>query len=301
MTKAKVLFVFLLMVVTTTIHADEAAVKKYRNYSPAQIAEMPDKQRSSEVPMMYTMAAQRGLSQGSELLFAMELNKLMYPGLHDYDAAIKAFQVDLGDRPTGKLTVWQIYQLQQRAEIQSLSRVLFPDQFSSYITDQFASAQGTTIIVDDKIAWPINHSKIKCFKSTGQCEFSQIYLNVPDESSWSQSFHVMETDTEYYSISRWGKDSIESHPLGGSNDCRNTSLSLNFMTKEFYFITRNAGGDCKILGVELEKLNKPRIAQIVDGSKIISAEFAKMSKKAFDVLSSDFRKKAEALMKNAQQ
>lgn len=300
MTRARVLF-FMLMVGTTTIYADEAAVKKYRNYSPAQIAEMPDKQRSSEVPMMYTMAAQRGLSQGSELLFAMELNQLMYPGLHDYDAAVKAFQVDLGDRPTGKLTVWQIYQLQQRAEMQSLSRVLFPDQFSSYITDKFASVQGTVIIVDDNIAWPINHSKIKCFKATGQCEFSQIYLNVPNESSWSQSYHVMEQDIEYYSISRWDKDSIESHPLGGSNDCRNTSLSLNFKTKEFYFITRNAGGDCKILGVELEKLNKPRIAQIIDGSKIISAEFAKVGKKAFDALSSDFRKKAEALMKNAQQ
>lgn len=185
--------------------------------------------------------------------------------------------------------------------MQSLSRILFPDQFSSYITDKFASVQGTMIIVDDDIAWPINHSKIKCFKSTGQCEFSQIYLNVPNDSSWSQSYHVMEQDTEYYSISRWGKDSIESHPLGGSNDCRNTSLSLNFKTREFYFITRNAGGDCKVLGVEFEKLNKPRIAQIVDGSKIIPAEFAKVSKKAFDVLSSDFRKKAESLMKNAQQ
>lgn len=301
MTTARVLFVLLMMVVTNIIHADESAAKKYRNYSPAQIAEMPDKQRSSEVPMMYTMAAQRGLSQGSELLFAMELNQLMYPGLHNYDAAVKAFQVDLGDRPTGKLTVWQIYQLQERAEMQSLSRVLFPDQFSSYITDEFASVQGTVIIVDDNIAWPINHSKLKCFKSTGQCEFSQIYLSVPNESSWSQSYHLMEQDTEYYSISRWSQDSIESHSVGGSSDCRNTSLSLNFKTKEFYFITRNAGGDCKVLGVEFEKLKKPRIAQIVDGSKIISAEFAKVSKRAFGALSSDFRKRAEALMRNAKQ
>lgn len=106
MARARALTAFLLAVVTAAIYADEAAITKYRNYSPAQIAEMPEKHRRSEVPMMYTMAAQRGLSHGSELLFGMELNQLMYPGLHDYDAAVKAFQVDLGDRPTGKLTVW---------------------------------------------------------------------------------------------------------------------------------------------------------------------------------------------------
>jgi hypothetical protein len=111
---------------------------------------------------------------------------------------------------------------------------------------------------------------------------------------------VMEADTEYYSISRWGKDSIETLPLGGSNACRNTSISLNFKTKEFYFITKNAGGECKALGVELEKLSKPRIAQVVDGSDIINSKFAEIQKKAFEVLAGDFRKKVQALIDKAQ-
>ncbi|HHG86652.1 MAG TPA: hypothetical protein ENJ82_18025 [Bacteroidetes bacterium] len=287
------------LLLTTFANADQAAVEKYKNFTPKQIAGIPEKQRSSEVPMMYIMAARKALSEGSELVFGMELNQLMYSGLYAYQDAVRQFQKDLGDTPSGKLTVWQIHQLGQRAEMQGLSRVLFPDQFSSFITDDYASVQGTMKIVDDNITWPINHSKIKCFKATGQCEFSQIYLNVPDESSWSQNYHVMEADTEYYSISRWGKDSIETLPLGGSNACRTTSISLNFKTKEFYFITKNAGGECKALGVELEKLSKPRIAQVVDGAEIINSKFSEIQKKSFEVLASDFRKKVQASIEKA--
>ncbi len=285
----------LLVVVAIAVSADEAAVKKYRNYTPAQIAKLSEVQRSSEVPIMFNMAASRGLSKGSELLFGMELNRLMYPGLHDFQAAIKAFQVDLGDKPTGELTVWQIYQLQQRAEMQALSAILFPDRFWSHLSEAYATVEGTMIILDDKIAWPVNHVIVQCFKSSNQCEVTQIHLVIPDESSWSQTYHVMRSDTDYYSISRWTADSIESHPLGTSDDCRNTSLSLSFKTKEFYQITKNAGGDCKILGAEIPKLNKPRIAQIVDGSKLIDEEFASVQKKAFEVLSSAFRKKVATL------
>ena len=72
-------------------------------------------------------------------------------------------------------------------------------------------------------------------------------------------------------------------------------MNLNFKTKEFYYITRNAGGECEVLGVTLDKLSKPRIAQIVDGSKIIRDEFARIEKAAYDVLASDFRKRVNKL------
>lgn len=152
------------------------------------------------------------------------------------------------------------------------------------------------IIVDDKIAWPINHVRVSCDRNDGLCTLSQIHLSTPDESSWVQMYHVVESIDETYEVARWDKDMIESHPLGTSDDCRSTSLSFNFKTKEFYFITRNAGGDCKLmLGGELEKLSKPRVAQIIEGQKIIQDKFGEMQKAAYDVLSSDFRKRVEQL------
>jgi hypothetical protein len=70
-------------------------------------------------------------------------------------------------------------------------------------------------------------------------------------------------------------------------------LNLNFKTKEFYFITKNAGGNCEVLGTTFEKLAKPRISQIIKGEKIINVEFEKIRKTAFEFLASDFRRKVE--------
>ena len=241
--------------VSSAVHGDDAAVRKYRDYTPEQIRQLSKEKLSSDVPMMYTMAAQRGLSLGSELMFGMELNQLMYPGLHDYNAAVKAFQTDLADKPTGVLTVWQIHQLEQRSAMQKLTTIGFPDQYSSFITDSYAVVQGTMIIIDDKIAWPINHSRVSCVKSEGTCSFEQIILALPDDKSWAQMYQVSQNTKDTYEIARWDDNNIESHPLGTNQDCRNTSLSFNFKTKEFYSITRNAGGDCKLpLGGELERL-----------------------------------------------
>jgi len=287
---------FMSLFTVTFALADEEVVQKYRNYTPQQIKSLPEKIISSEVPMMYTFAAKTGLSGGSELVFGMQLNRLMYPGIYDYNAAIKSFQTDLGDEPTGILTVWQIHNLEQRSDMQSLRQVLFPDQFSSFKTDDSASIQGTMIIIDEKIMWPINHVKVKCYKNQNYCQLDQIQINVPDDKSWSQNYHVLENDTEYYDITRWSQDSIDAEPTETGSGCRTTSMSLNFKTKEFYYITRNAGGNCEVLGVKFDKLPKPRIAQIVDSSNIIREEFAKIEKAAYDVLASDFRKKIAKLI-----
>lgn len=288
---------FMSLFTVTFALADKEVVQKYRNYTPQQIKSLPEKIISSEVPMMYTFAAKTGLSRGSELVFGMQLNRLMYPGIHDYNAAIKSFQADLGDEPIGILTVWQIHNLEQRSDMQSLRQVLFPDQFSSFKTDDSASIQGTITLIDEKIAWPINHVKSNCYKTQNYCELDQIQIIVPDDKSWGENYQVLENNKEIYNITRWDQDSIDAEDAGKTADsCRTTSLNLNFKTKEFYFITRNAGGNCEVLPFKLNKLPKPRIAQIVDGSNIIREEFSKVEKASYDVLASDFRKKVAKLI-----
>lgn len=281
-----------LLLATHAFAADDA-VKKYRNYTPQQIQKIAEKTRESDVPMMYIFAAQSGFAVDSELLFGMQLNLLMYPGLHDYKSAAKSYQKDLGDPPTGVLTVWQIYNLEQRANMQKLSQVLFPTQFSSSKIDTYAYIKGTLTILGDKPAWPINHVRVDCYKDQNYCQLDQLKINVPNKDSWSQNYQVMQDSPEYFTIARWNEDSIDAVPNETEDACRATSLNLNFKTKEFYYITRNGGGDCKFLGATLDKLTKPRISQIVDGSNIINEEFAKIQKSAYDVLSSDFRKKVD--------
>lgn len=110
--------------------ADEAGMKKYRDYLPAQIVVLPEKTRNSEVPMAYLQAARGADTEVARYAFASMLNSLMYQGLGNYDAAVQAFQKDLGDQPTGKLTVWQIYQLQQRSEFQGVEPPFIPGFFT---------------------------------------------------------------------------------------------------------------------------------------------------------------------------
>jgi hypothetical protein len=290
--------IFVGLFVTTLALADDKAMQKYRNYTPQQLRDLPQKVLSSEVPMAYSFAARRGLAPDSELLFGMELNRLMYPGLHDYKTAVRKFQIDLGDKPTRTLTVWQIHNLELRSDMQQLSPLIFPDQFQSMKLDTVARVTGTLTILDEQIAWPINHAKVTCDKQERQCRMDNITLAVPNANSWSQSYQVM-FDTELFDISRWDADSIDA-TRQAQGACRSQSLNFNFKTKEFFYITRNAGGDCQVLGTTLERLPKPRIAQIVDGNKIIGEQFNKIRKAAYDVLASDFRKAVDKVNAKSQ-
>lgn len=279
--------------------ADDSAVAKYRNYTPEQISKLPEKELNSKVPMIYTFAAKTGLSKGSELTFAKQLNILMYPGVNDYVNAIKSFQKDLGDKVTGVLTVSQIDTLEIRSSIQKLSKVSLPSNYFSTKTDTYAKVSGTMMIHDTRIAWPVNFVKLECYKSGEYCELNQLYLWFPKEDSWLQEFRVMQDDPQFYEITNWSDNTIDAKPTDPGNSCRVTNFNLNFKTKEFYQITRNGSGDCKTkLGTTFPKLKKPRISQIVDGKDIINKEFSALHDKAFSLLSSSFKDKVKKLNKD---
>ena len=294
-TGMKPLFLLLIGLATAGLaNADDNAVKKFRNFTPQQIQALPEKVLDS-VPMMYTFAARTGLSPDAALLFSMKLNSLMYSAIGDYSAAVRAFQADLGDPPNGVLTVHQIYQLEYRAALQKLSPVSFLNDFSNWIVSDVAAVKGTLTMLDETIAFPINHHNIVCFRMQKTCEVTQVKLVLPDDKSWSQRYHVVVDSTDYYNITRWTSDAIDAEYPSKPDDCRTISLNLNFKTKEFFLITKNAGGKCEILGKPIEKLAKPRISQIVDGKKIIDGEFERIAKTAYEALASDFRKKVDSL------
>jgi hypothetical protein len=269
--------------------ANDESVKKYRDYTPAQMKELPDGVFST-MPMNYIIAARRGLAPGADLMFARELNLLMYSGTADYLNAVKAFQSDLGEKPTGQLTVWQIDELEERAGLQRLAPVLFPDGFVSFQTEFSAVVQGTLTMLHENIAFPINHVYISCSKSQKYCEMRQLNLIVPDDSGWGQNYQVVEGDSQIFEIDKWTKTEIHGSSTGGDS-CRTTSLKFNFAKNEFSMVTRNGVGDC----AAVPKLKTPREVRIVDGRKIIEDEFKKVDAAAFKVLSSEFRKRVDAV------
>ena len=117
---------------------------------------------------------------------------------------------------------------------------------------------------------------------------------VPTDQSFTQLYQVMEIGTDIYKITRWEDGYIDAVPMRSNEACRTVSLNFNFKTKEFFETTRNTGQECKFMNKTVwEKLPKPRLTQIVDGTKIIQVTFNDIHHKAYGYLSSDFRKRVE--------
>lgn len=287
-----------LFLLASIAHADADAVAKYRDYLPKQLLALSEDERRSSVPMMFSSAANLATSPAGDLIMQANLNSLMYDGFADFDGAKRAFQADLGEEPTGTLTVWQIHSLGYRASRVNMTSVsFFPFDFGGKMTENWAFVKGTAEIIEEKIAYPINHVDIECSRNEGTCEYRQIALTLPDENSWVQSYHVGEIANDTYRITRWEGQLIDAVPLNNSA-CRTTQLSLNFETQEFFEITRNnTAGDCEtMLGVTLPRLEQPRVSRIVDGREIISAEFKAISDETFTFFSSSFRSRVETLI-----
>lgn len=289
--------VILAAMISSNARADETAMRKYRDWLPSQIRSMPQKQREAEVPMTYIMAANTAVSLMGDLSLQSALNTLMYNGVSDFEGAKRRFQSDLGEQSTGNLTVGQIAKLSYRAERTRLTDVgFFPFKFGGHIYSDTAYVKGTVKLVNEMIGYPVNYVEIDCDRSKGMCTYRQIVLVLPDENSWAQSYSVMESVNDTYKITRWDNDRIDAAPLQ-EGTCRVNELRLNFATKEFYeFATNAPEGKCELpLGGSLPKLEKPRIAQIVDGDPLIREQFQKISRDTYPYLSSEFRAKIEAV------
>jgi hypothetical protein len=290
---------------TAQSHIDELLsvaddpIRKYAGYTPQQIADMPQELRSSELPIMYTFAAQEGLSFGVELLFSHRLNILMYSATDNYENAIKMFQSDLGEAATGELTVGQIVKLELRAAYQNNPPIYFPDAFSSYSTESYAWAEGTyQMLGEEKIAYPVNSTSFECLKSTMRCTMSQLVLILPDDDDFTYNFNINKFDDTTYQITSWSGSIIEAVPVNATEqDCRRNTLSFNFETEEFYEITMNGNTDCEVNGIAFPKLTQPRVTQLTNGDTIIQAEFNAIREKASSYLAQSYRDKMEAAIK----
>lgn len=271
--------------------ADEAAIEKYRNFLPEELLALSEEERHSSVPWIYTSAAITTISTIGDLDTQSKLNALMYGAMNDFEGAKKAFQSDLGEEPTGRLTVSQLHTLAYRASRQNMTRVSLLFGFTGGLMDSSrALVKGTLKIHDENIAHPINHVWIECDRANLECDYRQIALILPDEDSWVQTYLISEIASETYRVTRWEGRQIDATPMD-TDGCRISQLNLDFEADEYFEVARNNGaGDCETsLGVTLPRLEKPRVSQIIDGQELIHEEFNKIAREAYSFLASEYR------------
>jgi hypothetical protein len=278
---------------------NQDGMKKYADYTPERISALSKKERQSLVPIAYNHAANTVAHPAGATLLAGMLNELMYPGLADFDTAVRQFQKDIGKEPTGVFSVSDIHNLNIRSRYQRIAGTVlygFAADLSARMDGDFATVAGTVKILDERIAHPVNRVTVDCNKKQRYCTYRQQVINIPDENDFTLSFRHFSYHETIYNITEWTDSTIRASPINQSG-CRVTTLDFNFQNKEFYEIARNNKGECKLpLGQSLPKLDKPRISQIVDGNAIARREFAGIKRKAYSYLSSDYRKKVESFL-----
>ena len=275
----------------------EDAMKKYYHYLPNQIANMSDEERYSNLPMAYQIGDAKTLPLINEMSM-FQLDNLKYPNaFSDTENAIKLFQEDLGDEPTGVLSIGQLYQLGKREEFVTLARaqvhpitVGLSATKDEYI-DGYASVQGTWTIIDDRIAFPLNKVSISCNREELRCE--EKIINVQDKADYNSTLEdfgstiFVNTEEASYRIIDWSSDEIIAKPLPGEGGCRSTTLTLNFATEEFISTTTNRNTDQP--ECTKWKLEQPRISKIVNGYPQFSERDKRKRDEAFKLYFSGYQ------------
>lgn len=287
------ILISLVIFYSSQLVADESSIEKYRNYSPQQIAEIPEKKRS-DLPGAYIVAAETGLSKGSELFFAMQLNSLMYTGFNDYNNAVKEFQKDLGEKPTGVFTVGQIRDLDYRFSFKKINRINFPSRLSIYKEDPFAVVNGVIVHEEDRIDSDVDYVQLKCNKSVKLCELSYLVLNFPNYEA-RLGFMVIIGATVEFEITEWNESIIYAKRKDTCSICAVDELYLDFKSEEFYRTTGKTTFRRKVDPVIDKKINGREIFKIVDGTEILDKKFSYIEEKSSSFLSSSFREKVKAL------
>ncbi len=171
------------------------------------------------------------------------------------------------------------------------------------IENEYVSTEGTWTIEGEKIANPINHSKITCRKSEKTCDIEQVDVEVmsADPNALSNDQHTVYTqNSESFEITSWSNAEVIAQENG---ECRSTIMTINIRDSEVFQITRNSGGNCGIL----PKLKSPRIARLIPTGKFSfdfwterrraslkyrNADVAKQMKQMAEAMKAEAEKKA---------
>lgn len=147
---------------------------------------------------------------------------------------------------------------QQEKEIEEKFGVFTgTDELRVRVDENFASATGVwTIEGDDKIADPINISKIWCDRNENYCEDNRSYITS------GVGRPVLMAQSEIYTITSWTADKVVAELA--NPDCRTIQLEISEREKSVTTVTRQQG---KCDG-STPNLEKPRLGILITGKQL---------------------------------
>lgn len=300
-----VLLLFLFLeVFAEPLDITEMSMEELESLAPEQLNGLPAKELFAKLLEQSSMS---NASKFYDVLVRTALHRRMY-GFDQsvsLDRLIQDFQADNGFPITGTLTFAEFQELSEGSTLNQVTPVYPGGHAKPYIYEDRASVEGTWVIdtedVGEQHAFPVNTSRIECFRSWGVCIEFTVQLNTHDFEKGVRSLsdtYYMNTSVDYWDVLDWSENEVVMKQEG---ECRTVTITLNAKSGEVYEISRNAGGSCEVLGTEVPKLEAPRVAVMKPGFDVTNAYFQEMKNAAQQGLSSRFLSQYDDLAESFEQ
>ena len=192
--------------------------------------------------------------------------------------AIMDFQTDIGNKPTGILTVSEFTELKDRHDATNTIPI--------YISSQHVADIGNTVEAvgtwdSEENAFPLQLTKLRCFEQSMDCVLATAVLSVPTNGSNNQGSLRLELD--FITVTRW--DELEIHAEIKNSKCVSYTLIIVRKSKEVFQIRRGKGLEgCEGIATS------PVIIRLKSGFSIAYEFWKKQNKKQKKYLSSNYQK-----------
>lgn len=200
----------------------------------------------------------------ARLYYTVSFERLAHPSEDSqFCSELVAFERAAQLTPDGTLSLGEFTRLMTLSATATETNLVLPAKLVIGDGSSYVSAEGTWVMKDEKIAWPINHSQIWCWRQERSCSESSSTVSSGTDTDGSPSY-VNSSETRY-DITSWTAEKIEAR---SEALCAETKLTLNVKTKAVFSVTSQLDKPT-CLGANGERLvplsNPPHLSTLEDG------------------------------------
>jgi len=205
-------------------------------------------------------------------------------------SAIKQFQSDIGQKPTGIMLMGEWEELTKRHGLIGFVPI-YPGGFHVIGVADLVSAEGTWVFEKEDNADPIQKTKIICHKPSGRCWMATARVSMPGKSIFGMDMASLYVDIEEWPITKWSSYEVQAE--NDDSQCVSYTLTINIKNKEAHMFRRGKGNkDCEGIA------ESPSILKLVDGFDVGYKYYQDRNNKISDIRSSAFQKLVKELLSN---
>lgn len=228
------------------------------------------------------------------LFYPVAFDKLLHPADDpDFYATLVAFEQRARLDVDGKFTFGEANRLRFLADVEGEPAIRTGIKLV-HGNATYAAAEGTWVLQGDEIAFPVNRSRIECWRTERICTVFTANLDVPSEREIGPPAFFLATDIDRFEIVSWRTNEVQA---SSSGICRESTLTLNWSTERvFQVVTDFSRTGCAVVG--LEPSANPRITTLESGDAI--ERFLEKRRNVLEAVSDARRARIRSLLDSAQ-